>query len=107
MSTSLETGESLPAPVTVETSVKTLRDAALLWIRGKLAIPQAQEKPSRRRLFIACLTVFLLAISVRLLYWQDMRVETLQEDSIATTLVGLYEKEAKRMEEDGGVLFPS
>jgi hypothetical protein len=107
MSTSLETGVSLPAPVTVETSVKTRRDAALSWIRRKLVTPQAQENPSRRRLLFACLTIFLLAISVRLLYWQDMRVETLQEDSIATTLVRLYEQEAKRMEEDGGILFPS
>src|SRR5262249_15888275 len=82
-------------------------DIAFAWLRQKLSTPQSAGKPSRSLLLIACTIVFLIAFGVRLLYWQDMRIETLQEDSIATTLVGLYEKEAKRMEEDGGILFPS
>jgi hypothetical protein len=83
------------------------------WLQRCLAEPpllKLQTKtPFKQRwhLFGTCALIFLTAFGVRLLQWQDMRVETLREDSIATTLVNLYEIEAKRMEEDGGVLFPS
>jgi hypothetical protein len=82
------------------------------WVRSCLAEPPSPKlqvtKPIKHHfhLLSACALIFLTAFGVRLLQWQDMRVETLREDSIATTLVNLYEIEAKRMEEDGGVLFP-
>ena len=83
------------------------------WLRKWLAEPsslvsQARSSTKQRvRFLAACAVISLTAFGVRLLQWQDMRVETLQEDSIATTLVHLYELETKRMEEDGGLLFPS
>jgi hypothetical protein len=83
------------------------------WLGNRLAqppLPEPQTKPytrQRLQLLSACALIFLTAFGVRLLQWQDMRVETLREDSIATTLVNLYEIEAKRMEEDGGLVFPS
>jgi hypothetical protein len=85
----------------------------LEWLSNCLQKPSPEITPSALytrqnvRFIVTCALLFFVAFGVRLLHWQDMRVETLQEDTIATTLVGLYEKEAKRMEEDGGVVFPS
>jgi hypothetical protein len=80
------------------------------WLRHCLAQPPSLTfQPvvkQRFQLFSACVLIFLATFGVRLLQWQDMRIETLREDSIATTLVNLYEIEAKRMQEDGGLVFP-
>ncbi|MBI3654776.1 MAG: glycosyltransferase family 39 protein [Acidobacteria bacterium] len=100
------------APEAVEALQKTgWRIVASAWLAKRLAKPRHQTSPTQApsKLAVGGLAalIFLLAFGVRLLHWQDMRVEILQEDSIATTLVRLYEKETRRMEEDGGVLFPS
>ncbi len=107
MQTDLQTRTGEGASVAVESSGTSRRDSAFAWLRRTLAPPPASSRSSHQRFLFVGVTIFLMAFAVRLLYWQDMRVEILQEDSIATTLVGLYEKEVKRMEEDGGILFPS
>ncbi len=98
-------------PVAVEGSPKSVwRSAGLLWLSQKLTPAPINLPSSSRqtlRLSLTCAAIFFLAFSVRLLHWQDTRVETLQEDSLVTTLVHLYENEAQRMEEDGGAVFPS
>lgn len=112
MQTELKSGVDSTAPAPVG-SIQSgnWRGVVSEWIRLCLAQPPSQilQTTTRKRLnlFFACALVFLTAFGVRLLQWQDMRVETLREDSIATTLVNLYEIETKRMQEDGGVLFPS
>jgi hypothetical protein len=114
MQTELESGAARSAPDEVGSiQPENWRGIARQWLRHCLAKPASPEAPAnsstkqRLHFLTACLVIFFTALGVRLLQWQDMRVETLQEDSIATTLVNLYELETKRMEEDGGVLFPS
>jgi hypothetical protein len=114
MQTEVKSGATHVAPAPVGSiQQRNWRLIVSNWLRNHLAeppSPEPQAKPSTRkrlRLLSACALIFLTAFGVRLLQWQDMRVETLREDSIATTLVNLYEREAKRMEEDGGLVFPS
>jgi hypothetical protein len=96
-----------------EIQKKRWRHHTVAWFANRLNEPRPADPPTasfarkHARLLATCAVLFCVAFGTRLLLWQDMRVETLQEDSIATTLVGLYEKEASRMEEDGGVVFPS
>jgi hypothetical protein len=113
MQTELKSDAARAAPDEVGTvQPKRWRGIAREWVGNCLAEPssvesQAKSSTKQRLHFLtACVVIFFTAFGVRLLQWQDMRVETLQEDSIATTLVHLYELETKRMEEDGGVLFP-
>lgn len=50
--------------------------------------------------------IFLAALGVRLLYWQDGKVEVLHGGTIATSLVDDYRYEARRITEQGGLLVP-
>ncbi len=114
MQTELQSGASSAVPDPVGSfQPESWRVSASEWLRTCLAEPSALEPQAKLstkqhlRFITACAVIFFTAFGVRLLQWQDMRVETLHEDSIATTFVRVYEKEAKRMEEDGGALFPS
>lgn len=60
-----------------------------------------------RRLVMPCVLIFIAALGVRLLHWQDCYVETLRSDSLSAGLTKSYQHEAERMTEDGSVLFPN
>lgn len=62
---------------------------------------------SRTRLLPACAIIFLVAFGVRLLYWQDMRAQIKLRDVPLMGMTMLYEDEALRMREQGGILFPN
>jgi hypothetical protein len=53
-----------------------------------------------------CAVIFIVALGVRLLYLQDVRVENVYGESMITYLVDPYEKEAANMIEERGLLFP-
>lgn len=111
MQTNIDKGTAA-VPVAAETPPKNdWRKNAGIWLSEKLTsqASSVSAPPARQRLRLAitCAAIFFVALSVRLLHWQDTRVETLQEDSLVTTLVHLYENEAQRMDEDGGAIFPS
>jgi hypothetical protein len=100
------------APVAVEVLPKRVwHRLAFIWLSKNFAPYHSPDKLSPRRarlgLITICAAIFVVALGVRLLHWQDTRVETLQEDSLVTTLVNLYENDAQRMEEDGGLIFPA
>ncbi len=113
MQTNIDEGAVQKAvPVAIEALPKTAwRKAALIWLSEKLTPHHSRNCASlprqHLRLVFISAAIFFLAFSVRLLHWQDTRVETLQEDSLVTTLVHLYENEAQRMQEDGGAVYPS
>src|ERR1044072_8883985 len=113
MQTKTDEGEARQmVPVVVGTPRKRVwYQAAFIWLAKIFAPVDSLTSPSplrqRLRLSCICATIFFIAFGVRLLHWQDTRVETLQEDSLVTTLVNLYENEAQRMQEDGGAVFPS
>jgi hypothetical protein len=51
--------------------------------------------------------IFLTAFGIRLLYWQDSRAEISRGDTVLTGLSSFYYKEAQRIVDEGGVLFPN
>jgi len=55
---------------------------------------------------IACAVVFLLALGVRLLHLQDSRAETGQNGPGMSAIARRYESEARRILNEGGILFP-
>lgn len=86
---------------------------ARLWAARALAVDKARDaegpqKTKRRAATgIIFITVFLIALGVRVLHWQDLRVEMEKGDALVTTLGRPYRQEANRIRERGGVLFPS
>jgi hypothetical protein len=72
------------------------------------SVPKVSAAPlSPRRLVMPCVLIFIAALGVRLLHWQDCYVETLRSDSLSAGLTKSYQHEAERMTEDGSVLFPN
>jgi hypothetical protein len=51
--------------------------------------------------------IFLTAFGIRLLYWQDSRAEISRGNTILTGLSYFYDKEAQRILDEGGILFPN
>lgn len=76
---------------------------ALVWLSACLPKP---ERPKRLALTLACAIIFVIALGVRLLHWQDIQVEVLQAQTIATTMATAYRAEAHRMLAEGGILLP-
>jgi hypothetical protein len=86
------------------------------WLSDRLAapglrgagVPIASARKSRRiRLAVACAIIFLLASGVRLLHWQDKHVEIVEGKTALGGVFNRYQKEARRMLDSGGILFPS
>ncbi|HXG92127.1 MAG TPA: glycosyltransferase family 39 protein, partial [Blastocatellia bacterium] len=81
------------------------------WLSQQLAPrdPKATDevssaRPARRaRLIAICACVFLLALGVRLLHWQD---EYLSANITLGSLTHRYEKQAAQMLDGEGILFP-
>jgi dolichyl-phosphate-mannose-protein mannosyltransferase len=70
-------------------------------------VQRATSKPKRGPLISACVVIFLIALGVRLLYWQDMRSQFLRKDEVLRGMTLLYELEARRILDQGGILFPN
>lgn len=60
----------------------------------------------RRHALCICAFLFLVAVGVRLLHWQDSYVEIARGEPWMSDLVRQYIGEAQRMREGGGILFP-
>jgi len=72
-----------------------------------LAVRDSMDaRPARTRLVAMCGCVFLIAFGVRLLIWQDNRVEIERGKTLTTGLAKQYQREAQRMIDEGRVLFP-
>ena len=83
------------------------------WLSRTIPTPGAEnleavtETTRLKPLLLAFILIFLTSIGVRLLHWQDKKIDFEQKKSLSTALVTGYEREAKRMVEQGGVLYPS
>ncbi|HEX5736059.1 MAG TPA: glycosyltransferase family 39 protein [Blastocatellia bacterium] len=75
------------------------------WVSGQLAPPP--DRSSRRATVVICVTIFFVALAVRLLHWQDSGVELALKNSIMHTMGSSYEDEARRIVNEGGVLVPN
>lgn len=95
-------------------------DRVRFWLRERLSLsptvdlklqPESSLNEScvnnRRRLLSCCAIVFVIALGIRFLYWQDAYAEISRNDSTIQTLAGPYRDEAGRMLESGGILYPS
>jgi hypothetical protein len=94
VSSSAETGK---LPATLAGVVK--------WPSSHLA-GSSRSRLTRIQLGVICTAIFLSALSVRLLYWQDKHVEIVGGKTSLSGVFNRYQKEARRMLDEGGILFP-
>lgn len=71
---------------------------------GLHATPPARWR--RSIILLTCASLFLIAVGVRLLHWQDYRAELTRGEPWMADLVRQYKSEAQQMREGGGLLFP-
>src|SRR5262249_17381374 len=91
---------SNPASSTKSTVFSRIR----LWISRYIAEPpKSGAKASHRLVLAACCSIFVVALGTRLMQWQD----TLPALPQGETMARLYKSEAKRMLNDGGILYPN
>lgn len=75
------------------------------WLSQQLERSDSLEL-SRIRVFIICTFIFLSAAGVRLLHWQDEHVQIVGGETSLSGVFSRYDKEARRMIDEGWVLFP-
>lgn len=89
-----------PQPGTEEAAPLGARD----WLMRRL-VAESNANQSRKRLLI-CIMIFISALGVRVLQWQDRHVEIADGKSSLGGVFNRYQKEARRMLDEGGILFP-
>lgn len=80
------------------------------WLTQQLAPPNKDHgdaKPRALRFGLIAASIFLLALGVRLLQWQDVYSELLRKDTLLQGLGYLYKDEANRILNEGGLVFPN
>jgi len=80
-------------------------DGASEWLNGQLERGDRPEL-TRIRLIIICAAISFSAAGVRLLHWQDKHVEIVHGKTALSGVFSRYDKEARRMLEEGRILFP-
>jgi hypothetical protein len=81
-------------------------------LTGVIKWPSAQlaqsSRPPLPRLWlgIICAAIFLSALGVRLLQWQDKHIEIVSGQNSLSGVFTRYQKEARRIHEEGRILFP-
>ena len=74
------------------------------WLRLRLG-PSA--RPSRVQLVVIGSFVFISAVGVRLLHWQDSNVEIIYGKTSLGGVFNRYDKEARRILDEGRLLYPA
>jgi hypothetical protein len=64
------------------------------------------KRPPLARLLIMAAVIFLAALGVRVLHWQDNHAEHLRGDLEPVIMDSQYKIEVRRMRREGGLLFP-
>jgi hypothetical protein len=82
-----------------ETQSKKLVHRSLAWLSRTLS----KSSSTRTRLIVAGAIVFLMSFGVRLLHWQDYRLDIGSKQS---SLVSRYHQQAQRMLDGDGILYP-
>jgi dolichyl-phosphate-mannose-protein mannosyltransferase len=88
-------------------SIRSALEKCVAWLGARFAQAPAGKDAvgSRRRFFIICAAIFLLALCVRILHWQDTYSEIARNDTILQTLGDFYRIETRRILDEGGILF--
>jgi Dolichyl-phosphate-mannose-protein mannosyltransferase len=100
----LETNKPAGAPPQPN-KLKAAATGASKWLTAQLA-PCSGLQLTRVRLAIICASIFFAALGVRLLYWQDSAVEMSLKDTLSRNMALQYRREARRMLDEGTILFP-
>jgi hypothetical protein len=66
----------------------------------------AEGGTTNARVATLCICILFSAIGVRVMHWQDSHVETVASKTSLMGVFERYKKEARRMLEDGRILFP-
>ena len=82
---------------------KTVLVRALNWPISQL---DRSRQLSRIGLGVICAAIFLSALGVRFLYWQDRHVEIVAGETSLSGVFNRYQKEASRIREEGRILYP-
>src|SRR5437867_12278407 len=69
--------------------------------------PQTASSRSRQLTIGSLLAIFLIALGVRFLHWQDSHADILESKYALTGVFLRYDREATRMLEQKSILFPS
>lgn len=85
--------------------LKTAYFAATQWLGAHLA-RNGPGNFSRLQVAAICAVIFLSALGVRLLYWQDGALELSSNDTLSQNMARQYRREARRMLEERSILFP-
>jgi dolichyl-phosphate-mannose-protein mannosyltransferase len=78
---------------------------AVKWPSSQLA-QRTRSRLTRIQLGVICTTILLSALGVRFLHWQDRHVEIVSGKASLAGVLNRYRKEATRMLDEGGILFP-
>ena len=78
---------------------------AINWPSSHLA-RSSRSHLTRIHFGVICTAIFLLALGVRLLYWQDNAPEISLNDTLSRNMALQYRREARRMIGEGTILFP-
>jgi dolichyl-phosphate-mannose-protein mannosyltransferase len=77
-------------------------------ISNRLALIFEADPDRSQRVKVATVTaIFLLAVGVRLLHWQDSYTKIAQQGPWSSGIAGHYKSEAQRMLAEGGFLYPN
>jgi hypothetical protein len=72
---------------------------------GEPAPPVAATKPLRRKRLLICAAIFVTAVGVRLLHWQDLHAEIEQGDTLLSDLLKDYQHNVRQMMDESALLF--
>ena len=86
-------------------SAKEATAGAREWLARQLS-QTGHSELTRIRLGVICAAIFLTAVGVRILHWQDKHVDIVSGKAALAGVFNRYEKEATRMLDSGGILFP-
>lgn len=76
------------------------------WLSEHLEARPASDS-HRTRLAAICASIFILALGVRLLHWHDSFAEIARKGPSNSSIARHYQDEARRMRDEGGILFPN
>jgi hypothetical protein len=101
---SVETDEPSISPTKPKRAKAAVTEASN-WLTRKLARTN-HSRLTRAQVVVICATIFIGAIGVRFLHWQDSHVEIVAGRTALSGVFNRYQKEARRILDEGGILFP-
>src|ERR1043165_7465068 len=84
------------------------KNEIIAWLTARLAAPAAPPPapPRRAPTALICAAIFMIAVGVRLLHWQDLAAEIARGEPWMADLVRQYKSDAQYMLDGNGILFP-